>query len=155
MLDTLILRTATAQDKKNLFFWRNHEAVRRFSLDPSNISWETHGRWLDKTLANPNQALLIAESCGEPIGVLRLDFEAMQGWVSVYVVPEKIGQGYGAHLLLAGIQWVQDQRPHTRQLLAEIVPENVPSIRVFEKAGFRRKPELYNREVLQYEFTFG
>jgi len=154
MLVTFTLRPATIQDKKNLFFWRNHEAVRRFSLDSSAISWQTHGLWLEKILANPNQALLIAESGGGPVGVLRFDVEATQAWVSVYLVPEKIGQGYGAHLLLAGIQWMQDQRPEVQRLIAEIVSENSPSIRVFEKAGYRRNTELSTREVLRYEYDF-
>lgn len=151
---TFTLRPATAKDKKNLFFWRNHEAVRQFAKDSSLISWETHGLWLEKTLQNPDRALFIAESETEPLGVLRFDFEGTEAWVSVYLVPEKIGQGYGAHLLLAGIQWMQDQRPEVQRLIAEIVSENSPSIRVFEKAGYRRNTELSTREVLRYEYDF-
>lgn len=157
MTATIALRLATRADKKNLFFWRNHEAVRRYALDPSIIPWETHGIWLDKTLADATKILLIAESLEsnqEPVGVLRYDVEAFQARVSVFLVPEKIGQGYGASVLQAGLEWMQDQHPDIRQLLAEILPENYPSIRVFEKAGYRQNQLLSNREVLRYEYTF-
>lgn len=155
-MQELKFRLAVLADAEMLFQWRNHPRVRQYSGSPHEIAWDDHCNWLQKSLENPNRILLIVEAEGQPVGVLRYDFQTQQphAFVSIYLNPQKIGQGYGANLLLAGVQWIQNQHPAVQKLIAEILPDNAASIRAFEKAGYGRNRELSNPEVLVYEYVF-
>jgi len=158
------LRPANPADGEMIFCWRNHPVVRRYSGDAREIDWETHCEWFRQSLQNPNRILLIAEADGNPLGVLRYDLSETRlstqqsAQVSVYLKPEKIGQGYGANLLVAGVQWIRNQHPSVSKLVAEILPENAASIRAFERAGYVKsdapaaQPAVC-REKLIYEYA--
>ena len=160
-MQDVTFRPAGLMDADMLFQWRNHPLVRQYSGSPHEIAWDAHCHWFQKSLKNQNRILLIAESDGQPVGVLRYDFQAqqLQALVSVYLKPEKIGQGYGANLLLAGVQWIRNQHPSVSKLVAEILPENAASIRAFERAGYVKSDasaaqSAVCREKLIYEYAF-
>ncbi len=156
------LRPVTLSDRENLFQWRNHPAVRQFALQPDAIDWESHCRWFSAALQNSQRVLLIGEVDGEPVGVLRYDLNAEPGsdfhraeaLVSVYLVPQRMGQGLGAPLLVAGHVWLAAHYPQVRQLNAQIVPANVASVKVFEKAGYQAVSPQGAQGILQYAYRF-
>lgn len=152
------LRPVVLSDRENLFHWRNHAAVRQFALQPDEIDWESHCRWLDATLQNPQRALLMGERDGAPVGVLRYDLNSdlngAEALVSVYLVPQRMGQGLGAPLLVAGHDWISSHHPQVRQLNAQIVPANVASVKVFEKAGYLAVSPQAQQGILQYVYRF-
>ncbi len=156
--ESLQLRSVVLADASALFQWRNHPLVRTASLGTEEISWETHLAWLTASLQNPHRQLLIGEYGGVPVGVLRFDCHATQALVSIYLVPEKMGQGYGVRLLLAGREWVQQMLPTVLTIRAEIRSENSASIKTFEKAGYQPSgPEAFaalEKGILIYEYTF-
>jgi len=53
------------------------------------------------------------------------------------VLPRFQGQGYGTELVRALIDWAFSQ-PGVRQIAAETTEENVASVRLLERIGFRR-----------------
>ena len=57
-------------------------------------------------------------------------------WVSVYVTPDAQHRGIGRQLLEAAIEASEEAGIWT--LMAGILPENVPSLALHERAGFRR-----------------
>lgn len=148
------LRPVVLSDRENLFHWRNHAAVRQYALLPDEIDWENHCQWLEAALENPGRLLLIGEQNKEPVGVLRYDVAGAEALVSVYLVPERMGQGLGAPLLVAGHAWVLSHHPGVRQLNAQIVPANVASIKVFEKAGYQAVSPPGQQGILQYVYRF-
>lgn len=153
---TLRLRPAALADRENLFHWRNHERIREASLDTAPIPWEAHCAWLERTLSHPNRALLIGELPivlptnatsttpitkppgvpYDPIGVLRYDMTIPEAVVSIYLLPDKIGQGFGVPLLNAGSHWIKQAYPSIERIVATIRPENQASIHTFTKAGY-------------------
>lgn len=145
----ILLRRATEADSERLFEWRNHEAVRQYSGNPALIPWDTHIAWLAQTLTDPTRILLIGErwrsdlgtktAIPEPIGILRYDLseKSAEACVSIYLVPERIGQGLGAPLLRAGSAWLKQTYPALRYIHATIRPENAASLRAFEKADYQ------------------
>lgn len=141
-------------DRENLFHWRNHPDVRKYSMNQDEISWDAHCEWLNLTLKNDRRVLLIGESEGQPVGVLRYDLSDGSALVSIYLVPERMGQGYGAPLLIAGSQWLAHNRPSVKMIRAEIFPDNPASIKVFEKAAYKRAFEQAQQGILTYEYTF-
>lgn len=137
------LREATPDDCYNVFQWRNHPATRKHSFDPALLLWLEHERWFSRAVSGKDTALLIAECKDGFVGVLRYDLKSEEAVVSVYVVPNYIGKGYGAHILKAGNQWVRGNYPEVKKITAEITPHNTASISVFRKAGFTETKSVY------------
>lgn len=141
----IALRPATLADADNLHRWRDHPATRRHSHDASPIDYASHVAWLQGTLANPERLLLIARVADTDIGVLRYDMtDHRQATVSVYLVPEQHGNGYGAPLIQAGTAWLMQRHPEIRGIVAEVKADNHASLAAFRAAGFAgTSPRLY------------
>lgn len=152
------LRPVVLSDREHLFQWRNHPAVRQYSLQAQEIDWPSHCQWLEATLQNPLRVLLLGALNTEPVGVLRYDLSGDGGgsdaWVSVYLVPQRMGQGLGVPLLRAGHAWLSAHHPQVRQLNAQIVPANQASLKVFEKAGYQPVSPQTQQGILQYVYRF-
>jgi UDP-2,4-diacetamido-2,4,6-trideoxy-beta-L-altropyranose hydrolase len=144
----LILRRAEKSDAENIFSWRNADINRRYSLDSTHIPLAQHLTWFENTLKNPNNILLVGESNGEEIGILRYDLDGDSAKVSIYLVPGKHGRGYGTRLLRSGRNWIRDRYPNISTILAEVLLENQVSLRAFNKAGFRQYMSVF-RDVLR------
>lgn len=119
------LRPATLEDARTLYEWRMDPETRKASWNSDAFSFESHVDWLKKSLATPDRKLAIA-----PEGTVRLDRRA-EGWeIHVTVAPEHRGAGVGTRLIQAGCELVQED------VFASIRPENVRSVKAFERAGF-------------------
>ncbi len=145
----IFLRRAAAADRDNLFLWRNHEQVRHVSHSPEPIERSAHDAWFSATLANPRRILLIAEDSGVPVGVLRYDMDdaQVQATVSIYLVPNMAGQGYGPAILRAGSAWLLDQHPGVRSIVAEILAGNTASHKAFIEAGYALHHNVYTQRL--------
>ncbi len=131
------VRLATADDAPVVWPWRNCESTRRYFFDPSPVSLDKHVAWWNRSLVYPKRTLLIGSWGGRAIGVVRFDFETLESAViSIYLDPDMTGKGMGRTLLLAGLNWLRKNHPETNSVSAEILPENIASVRVFQAAGF-------------------
>ncbi len=138
LLDGAIrMRRAKAADCDDVWAWRNAESTRQFSLNSAPLNLESHRLWFDAVLRDRDRDLLIAEDGSGPIGVGRFDVASHGASISVYLVPARRGQGLGSSLITAAVHWIREYRPTVHRILAEILPRNLPSIRAFERAGFR------------------
>jgi RimJ/RimL family protein N-acetyltransferase len=70
------------------------------------------------------------------VGVLRFDLSGTAATISVYLVPQRQGNGMGAPLLRAGERWLHRNRPQVRELRASVLESNAASLRVFAEAGY-------------------
>ena len=133
------LRPATPADKDDLFHWRNHLSVRNCSRQREEIPYADHCRWFSRVLEDPNRFLLIATVGDITLGVIRLDRDRLmdKAEISVYLVPAMQGQGWGVAFMLAGLRWCK-RNVGVSRVVAEILPENIRSIRMCEEAGFMR-----------------
>lgn len=141
------LRKATMEDCDSLYQWRNDEVTRRYIFDPAPIFLEEHRKWFVASLENHNRVLLIGESNGKPVGVLRYDISGSNALISVYLVPGTQGQGIGTQLIRAGSLWLKENIPQIRTIDAEVMSHNVPSIKAFINAGYT-KHHMTFKEVL-------
>lgn len=150
----IFLRRVTASDREALFHWRNHPSVRQHSIHSGEIPWDAHCQWFEQTLDHPQRLLLVGEHEQYPVGVLRYDLKDSAALVSVYLVPERMGQGFGALLLMAGSEWLSKHYPVIQHIVAEIFPDNTASIKAFEKAGYQKAPLQPKQGILTYEYIF-
>jgi len=90
---------------------------------------------------------------------VRFDQEGTQAEISVTVNPEEWGNGYGTELILKGCKKYFEEKPEIEKIVAEVLKGNDISIRIFEKAKFRKVEEL--KEGFKFwltkmrEFTIG
>lgn len=137
----MILRPATWDDRDFLRALRNDPAVCAASGSTGEVAPETHAKWLTDVLADEVRELFVAEQDGERIGTGRLDWSG-DGYewaeVSIALVPEVRGKGYGRVLLGLLIQ-----RAGTAPLHARVRPANGASLALFESAGFTRDPFVW------------
>jgi UDP-2,4-diacetamido-2,4,6-trideoxy-beta-L-altropyranose hydrolase len=145
--DALSLRRATIEDRESLFAWRNSEEVRARSFGSGTIAWADHVAWLERTLADPSRALLVGESEGAPVGVLRYDVRGDEAVVSIYMVPGRAGRGLGSRLLVHGTQWLRTAHPAVRRIRAEVQPDNAASRAAFLKAGYVESSHVFDLVV--------
>lgn len=144
----ITVRPAQEEDCDFLYDWRNAEETRRYIFDSASIPLETHRAWFRKSLLNPARILLIGEIDGRPVGVLRYDCAGEEALISVYLVPGGKGQGVGTELIRCGSRWVREHRPEIKRINAEIMRENVASLRAFEQAGYNEHHVTF-QEVLE------
>ncbi|WP_372426827.1 UDP-2,4-diacetamido-2,4,6-trideoxy-beta-L-altropyranose hydrolase [Salinarimonas chemoclinalis] len=141
----IALRPATAADAVALHAWRNDPQVRAVSRENAPIPFDRHLAWLARVLADPQRDLLIGEADGAPVGVLRFDRSGEEAEVSIYLVPGASGRGAGSDLLLAGCDWLRQNRPGTRVVVAEVLGGNARSAALFARCGFTERSRRYTR----------
>ncbi|WP_029029520.1 UDP-2,4-diacetamido-2,4,6-trideoxy-beta-L-altropyranose hydrolase [Salinarimonas rosea] len=141
----IALRPATLADAEALHAWRNDPEVRAVSRESDPIHFDGHLSWLGRVLADPDRDLLIGEAEGGPVGVLRFDRSGEEAEVSIYLVPGASGRGAGTDLLLAGCDWLRQNRPGMRVVVAEVLGGNARSAALFERCGFTERSRRYTR----------
>ena len=141
------LRLAHEADCADVFQWRNHEETRKYFFDTSLVAWENHCKWFSKKLRDENYVFLIGLVEDNPIGTLRYELKGNSATVSVYLLPDKHGYGYGAELLRRGSSWLLLHKPEIKNLKAEVLTENISSIQTFYNAGFSDFAMSFNKDL--------
>lgn len=130
------VRPATTADARLLWLWANDPDTRKNSFSPEPIPWESHVEWLARKLACAETQIWILESEDEPVGVIRykkISPEAAE--ISYSVAARHRGRGFAAEILKMTFSLaVEDSR--IRQVVGYVFPENVASIRAFQRAGY-------------------
>jgi UDP-2,4-diacetamido-2,4,6-trideoxy-beta-L-altropyranose hydrolase len=131
------LRSARDDDAERILEWRNDADAIRFSVSGRRVTGEDHARWFATRRHDPRVHLWIAEVDGTAVAQVRVDEEADGvGVVSIAVAPAHRRRGIGSEMLRA-IADTAAAETTVRVLRALVHPDNVQSVRAFEKAGFR------------------
>ena len=132
------LRPAEADDATFLFQWANDPDVRKMSLSPDPILWESHQRWFNAKLASDACWMFVAvDKAGQPVGQIRFDVtEEGCAEVDVHTDPDRRGQGIGLQLILLGVQRLLENSS-IDTVTALIQCDNAGSRKAFERAGFQ------------------
>ena len=136
---TLRLRRVEERDCRLLWEWANDSVVRAASFSQAPISWEEHRAWFAGKMNDEKSLILIGENeQGRAIGQFRLDWRSRdEGDIDVSLAPEARGAGYGSVLINLGVRQIFETTA-TQRVHAFIRPENLASMRAFERAGFSK-----------------
>jgi UDP-2,4-diacetamido-2,4,6-trideoxy-beta-L-altropyranose hydrolase len=130
----MTMRRAEEGDCRDLLEWRNDPLSRAMSLDRGAVSFDDHRTWFERSLRDPARVILIGERDGAKIGMVRYDPDgAGDAAVSVNLNPAWRGRGLAAALLA---QSEQELPGGVKRLTALVRRENIPSLRLFESAGY-------------------
>lgn len=147
-LSEVTVRSAFPSDDTKVWPWRNYEATKKYFFDKSELVLDDHIQWWHKSIADKKRVLLLGVFNNSEFGVVRFDFlDPTKAQTSIYLNPEMVGQGLGRELLIKGIAWLRDNYPKLEIVLAEIMSENITSIRLFESIGFYELNKTYKLEL--------
>lgn len=138
------LRHATEEDSRLLWEWANDPEVRIASFSSDPISWESHLLWFegkqaDSRNAVPKCRMFIAENEeGLAAGQIRFERRLDSGWnVGVSLSRQFRGSGFGSLLIRRGLRELL-KYSGSSAVHAYVKPENIGSIKAFERADFQR-----------------
>jgi len=135
------LRPSGDDDSGRIMEWRNEADAVRFSVTGRPVTAAEHEGWFAAQREDPKIHLWIAEEEGSAVGQVRVEISAETGTVSITVAAGHRGRGVGPAMLRAVLAEVADERLVER-LRALVHPDNIASLRAFERAGFRRRLDL-------------
>ena len=152
--DKLItFRPAQAEDVELWFSWANDPVTRAASFRSDPIKYEDHVVWFQKSLARPERHLLLAMASGQAVAVLRFDREDDKSLavISINVAPQARGSGIGTATLHAAT--AEASRLGVSKIVALIRPDNLASLRTFERAGYLKVGEEFvsGQPAMRYE----
>ncbi len=131
----LHLRPAFADDRDFILRLRNDRDAVAFSQSGRAVPFEEHRRWFEQSLQVPATRIWIGELDGTAVGQIRVDVRDATGTVSIAVDPAQRGHGRSVEMLrLLQRTLLEDEQITT--LVAQVHPENSPSLRAFERVGF-------------------
>ena len=125
------LRRAKPEDALDVLAWRNDQ-VSIAASKSGPVDRNEHLAWFPNAIASDRHMIFIAEEDGRKLGMVRFDRTDGAWVVSINLAAAERSKGYGGQILRAGMAALG---PYP--LLAEIRTDNLRSIRVFERCGFR------------------
>jgi endonuclease IV len=149
MIFNIILRKAKKTDKAILLRWRNNPLTIKNSLNAQVITPKQHNEWFTASLTSKNRILLIGEiiySNKKKIRIGQVRFDKIESSltvskiktyeISITVSPDVRAKGIGTQLLKAAETYARNN--NFSNIIATIKKNNLASIRIFERTGYRR-----------------
>lgn len=142
------LERASTQDIKLVYNWQCHPNTRKYALTPSIPSWAEHYAWMSKKLQSTSDYfyMIMERNSSNRVGVVRLDrLRTNHYLVSIFIDPNSYGKGIGSKALAIIDAIHPDVTVH-----ANVLKENTPSQRLFQKARYQQADEeTYIRHPIQ------
>ena len=142
------LRKATIDDAQLLFDWTNDYEVRATAVIKKKIEWDEHVNWLTNKLQNNQSHIyILIDDNNENIGVIRFDKNNDAFVISYSIDKLHRGKGMGYLILQFGIKKILKKEPQCK-FVASVQTNNIASIKIFEKLGFRlEKTEVVKEHI--------
>jgi len=140
MKNNIFIRYAELSDSKDIYNWEFHPSSRKWMRNKNVISFEKHQLWLKNYLKKVDSKLFICQNKDlEKIGIVRVDKNDKTNEISIGITidPLKRGKGFASECLHKVIEYVSLNLWINRTFIAEIMNNNIASLRTFEKVGFK------------------
>jgi RimJ/RimL family protein N-acetyltransferase len=133
------IREVREKDCYDLWIWRNHPEVRRWSFDKKEIDYRHHLGWFRKMSESKHSTIYVAESKkSERLGQVRFQkYKEGPAYVNINLNPDFLKRGLGNKILReATLRYLGENRK-VMEVRAEILEGNTTSKKAFQKAGYR------------------
>ncbi|HRU01450.1 MAG TPA: UDP-2,4-diacetamido-2,4,6-trideoxy-beta-L-altropyranose hydrolase, partial [Victivallales bacterium] len=135
-MEGLFLRKPQMEDCHFVWELSNSRSVRDISFSKEQIPWERHRDWFEKTINDRNSFFCIVETAdGKRAGQIRFRIDGTDATVSISLVPDFRGKGYGSTLIAESSEELF-RTTNVKNIHAYIKPENIASIKSFLKGGY-------------------
>ena len=129
-------RPVNLGDSKEILLWRNDRVSRENFKNQDIVSQKEHQVWLEKKLNSSSSSLIMFGRDEIKIGIVRLDIEQEYIDVSINLNPNERGKKLGKKILKVSERYLNESLKE-KKLRAEILKRNIPSQKVFERAGYK------------------
>lgn len=143
----MIIRNANISDIIDIYRWRNDPLSRSMFIDSKLLSIDNHKTWFKETLEDPNKKIYIGIFKGKKIGVTRFDFDKRKTFTEVSINLNPLMRGKNLSLKLLSKSISLFQKNTSTKLKATIKNENLSSLKIFKKLGFK---QFYKNKKYQY-----
>lgn len=127
------LRRATSDDYILLFQWLNDSEVRKNSFSQEIVKLENHIKWFQSKLKDDKNNIFIVMKDKVEVGQIRVEIDNDVGTISYSIDSNYRGQGIGTEILNLIKLEFEDIK-----LIGYVKKDNIASIKVFEKAGYKK-----------------
>lgn len=133
------LRLATAEDTDITYEWANREATRKYAFSKDFIPFENHTNWFLSKLASVHCLYFILTESEKPIGSIRFDLNDSIATISYLLDPFNHGKGLGTILMKKGLEKFEKLNvlSEIKMVQGYVLKENIPSVKLFERFGFK------------------
>lgn len=147
-------RKIVENDISLTFEWATNPKIREYSLNKTNIDFDTHKNWFYNTLADNNVYYYFYTLNKVPVGIFRINkIDNQTGLVSFLVNPDFHENGIGYKMVSDGIELIRKIDNQIKNLKAEVMHENKASLKIFEKLNFNKvKLDLISNFTINIEF---
>ncbi|MGE3727281.1 MAG: GNAT family N-acetyltransferase [Candidatus Sericytochromatia bacterium] len=144
----LQLQRCSESDSILLWQWANDPLSRQMALDPNPIPWQDHQFWFAEKIRANDHLLYIAQTLNhEKVGYFRCAIQDNTATLSYALSPAWRGKGYGLALLESGVKTVFAESS-VNKIEGWVKTSNIPSMKIFSKAGFYQVNLEYSHEKL-------
>lgn len=141
------IRAAAKSDRYDLWLWRNHPEVRRWCFKNAKIPYEEHKSWFDGKMEDGNSNIYVAENeKGEKLGQVRFDMDKDAAFINVNLNPGYFGKNLGHRIIKLATELFLKERQNIRKVIAEVMEDNVVSIKAFQKTNYLINGRLWKKE---------
>ncbi len=120
-----------------IFRWRNDPFILSHGSSNRAVSWTEHEKWFEETMEGRARKMYIVLNQNVPIGQIRFDRHNGQDCiVSVYLLREFTGQGWGVQAILEGCRLIFEAW-NVGRIVACVRSDNRGGNSAFLKAGFQ------------------
>jgi SAM-dependent methyltransferase/RimJ/RimL family protein N-acetyltransferase len=151
---SIFLQPLNKEHKELLFKWRNDPFIVERSTSKRTVSYLEHSAWLDHLLNNSNILAFIIIIDDESAGHIRFEFNGEYLVITIDLLSENTGSGYGSEAILLGCEAANNKWPRT-PIMAYVREENKAAQSSFIKAKFNFTssacPEAHVALVLKIE----
>lgn len=145
---SLRLEPIDEDDLQTTFEWANDALVRRYSFNKSDISFEGHKNWFLEKLSNTYCDYWVLREGVKDLGSIRIDYnlDFTAGTISYLIDPKYHGMGLGTKIIQLLERIILEQQKITSDflLIGYVVFDNLPSISIFRKLGYKEVAEKDN-----------
>ena len=136
-MTALRLRCATDKDCRLFWEWANDRQVRSAGFASAPIPWTDHTAWFAAHIKSDLVAIYVLETNeGVPVGQVRFDVNsAGEAEIGLSLASEWRGRRLASDALSLACDTFRHVATSTA--VAHVKPNNLASVRAFEKAGFR------------------
>jgi len=143
------IELANEKDVIDVFNLSNDELVRKMSIITDEIDFKTHEEWFYKAINDKNCDFFVIKDENDLIGQVR--FEKKEAEIIVSISISKKYRGFNlSYIILQECM----QKSKFKNFVAYIKPENIASIKIFEKLNYQFDREIFinNIKLLKYKF---
>ena len=144
----LTIRKAKIDDLLKIFEWANEKVVIQNSIERSKkVSINEHSKWFKRYITSKYNFIFIVSLKNRRIGLVRVDHQKKEIFLSYLVDRKKRNKGFGYQMLSKIIKKFKNEK---RVFKARVKRDNVASNSIFIKLGFKIKYTNQNKNTFLY-----